>query len=331
MDIRAQVQQNAVADEVSALLAVVRPILIGLLYGLKGEVVREAGGSDNVKLLMLARLRRPGDGDCGICFEYAVHDAVRARNPMVLERIDDALTRLCNVAGDDVASILFAVEKTGSEQLIDTARDLVTDESRIRSGTRGQPAKLQKHIEGIAQAFRRPSARQALPYSISGLWKADLFIGHTDTDRWVGTTVKVNPSQLEGARGLRLGIVPATDTATDAPYLDERRNLVVCPLLYDGNFMQVFFAGWRIVQAFLTADAKMPEAVALDRPPEREVARVLAERRNYPVVDVVEALGAFAQPELLKTEPQQASVVLTRGDQIEMPTVIAPEALQGAA
>jgi hypothetical protein len=59
-------------------------------------------------------------------------------------------------------SILFAVEKTGSEQLIDTARELVTEESRLLSGTRGQPAKLYKHIEGIARAFRRPEVRPFL-------------------------------------------------------------------------------------------------------------------------------------------------------------------------
>ncbi len=169
MDIRAQVQRSPVADEVSALIAVVRPILIGLVWGLKAEVVAEVGGRESVKLSMMPRLRRPGDGDLGICFEYAVHDAVRRRDPMVLERVDDALTRLCGLPGQALDSILFAVEKSGSEQLIGTARELVTTESRLMSGTRGQPAKLHKHIEGIARAFRRPAARQALPYSISGV------------------------------------------------------------------------------------------------------------------------------------------------------------------
>jgi hypothetical protein len=328
MDINTQVQRNAVADEVSALVAVIRPILIGLLFSLKGEVTQEVGGPENVKLRMLPRLRRPGDGDCGICFEYAVHDAMRRNDSMVLERVDDALTRLCNIAGTSLDSILFAVEKSGSEQLIDTASDLVTTQSQIMSGTRGRPVKLQKHIKGIAQAFRRPSARDALPYSISGLWKADLFIGKTDTDRWVGTTVKSNPTSLEGARGLRLGIVPASHTETDVPYMDEKRNLAVCPLLHDGNFMQVFYEGWQVAQAFLSADAQMPAEVVLPRPPMREVARMLVDRRDYPVLDVVEAFEAFAQPELLDTESQQAEVVITRGGGAEMRTVLAPEAQQ---
>jgi hypothetical protein len=327
MEIRNEVQLNPVADEVSALVAVVRPILLGLLVALKTDVVGEAGGRDDVKLKMLARLRRPGDGDCGICFEHAVHDAMRRGDAMVLERVEAALD-LCSVPGASLNSILFAAEKSGSEQLIDTASDLVTQESRILSGTRGQPAKLHKHIKGIAQAFRRPSARNALPYSISGLWKADLFLGKTDSDRWVGTSVKVNPVALEGARGLRVGIVPASHTETDAPYRDDRKNLVVCPLLHDGNFMQVFYEGWQIVQAFLAADAKVPTEAALPRPPMRQVASMLADRREYPVTAVLDGLAALAQPELLKTQEETADVVVTRGSQIEVQTVIVPEAAE---
>jgi len=325
MDIRTEVQRNPVADEVSALVAVVRPILTGLLWGLKEDVVAEVGTREDVKLKMLPRLRRPGDGDCGICFEYAIHDAMRRGDQAVVERVDAAL-KLCNVPGASPDSILFAVEKTGSEQFIDTARELVTEESRILSGTRGQPAKLYKHIEGIAQAFRRPTARAALPWSISGLWKADLFLGTTDSDRWVGTSVKINPDRLEGARGLRVGIVPASHTETDAPYKDDRRNLVVCPLLHDGNFMQVFYEGWQIVQAFLTADAHLPTEAALPRPPMREVARMLADRREYPVIEVHDALIAFSQPHLLETREHRANLVITRGDSVEVQSVLAPQA-----
>jgi hypothetical protein len=45
VEIRVEVQRNPVADEVAALFAVVRPILDGLLYALKHDVVAEAGGS----------------------------------------------------------------------------------------------------------------------------------------------------------------------------------------------------------------------------------------------------------------------------------------------
>ena len=46
----------------------------------------------------------------------------------------------------------------------------------------------------------------------------------------------------------------------------------------------------------------------MPRPIDREVTRILAERREFPVVDVVEAIAAFGQPELLKTDDRQADL-----------------------
>ena len=111
MRIRQERQLNPVADEVLALTAVVRPILTGVLYALKQDVVARLGGYDAITLDMLARVYRGGDGDCGICFEYAVHEAMSRSDPMVLERINDA-ARLCNVPGKEIKSILFGLEKS---------------------------------------------------------------------------------------------------------------------------------------------------------------------------------------------------------------------------
>jgi len=134
MEIRNEKQLNPVADEVSAITAVVCPILSGILLSLKADVVAEVGGREQVKLKMLPRLRRPGDGDTGICFEYAAHDAVRRQEPPVVERVYDALAH-CNVPGQEVASILFGAEKQGSQQLIDTAGASLTEDSRLLSAT----------------------------------------------------------------------------------------------------------------------------------------------------------------------------------------------------
>src|SRR5262249_21783759 len=120
MRVREQKQLNPVQDEVLALTAVVRPILAGTLYALKADVVEEAGGYDNLKVKMLPRLYRGGDGDCGICFEYAVHEAISRGDASVLERMTDA-ARLCKLTGDTPKSILFGLEKSGTQQLIDTA------------------------------------------------------------------------------------------------------------------------------------------------------------------------------------------------------------------
>jgi hypothetical protein len=298
MRIRTEQQLNPVGDEVLALVAVVQPILLGVLYALKQDIVEGVGGYENLTLKTLARLYRPGDGDCGICFEYAVHDAMNRGDPQVLSRVDDAV-KLCKVKGAETKSILFGAEKNGALQLIDTARNILTDESRCLSGVQGQPVKLRQYLDKIVGAFRNRNTKNGLPYSISGLWKADLFLGRSDTDRWVGTSVKSNATQLEGAHGLRIGIIPERQGRSDRVRVDEMKNLVVCPLRHDGDFMQTFYEGWQVVQAFIASDAYVPKEVMLPRPPHREVARMLQDRRDFPVVDIVDAIKPFAQPELL--------------------------------
>jgi hypothetical protein len=300
----------------------VRPILLGVLYGLKEDVAAEGGGYDNIKLKMLPRLRREGDGDVGICFEYAVHDAMNNNGGRVVERISDAI-RLCNIRPKDMKSFLFGMEKTGAIQLIDTAHNILTDKSRVLAGIQGQPAKLRHRLNLLASAFRRPTTRLALPWSIRGLWKADLFVGSTNTQQWVGTSVKINPAQLEGAAGLRIGIVPTRAGRSDKVHLDDGRGLVICPIHHDQDFMQIFYEGWRIVQAFLKADAKIPKEVFLPRPIDREVCKILTERRELPVVDVIEALAVFSQPELLATDEKKVGLESLQGV-AETGTLIAP-------
>jgi hypothetical protein len=281
---------SAVAGEVAALIAVVRPILHGTLMALKEEAAADAGGRQNLLLRQLARIYRQGDGDCGICFEYAVYDAILRRDNHVMDRIDTSLADFCRIRGGDPASILFGAEKNGAFQLIRTAKELLTDDSRLLSGTRGQPCKLRRHLDSVATAFRRADVRDELPWSISGLWKADLFLGRPAADQWVGTTVKINQDHLQHARGLRIGIVPCRQGRTDNVVRDDTKNLIVCPLPHDGAFMEVFYQGWAIVQQFLRADAQMPGEVYLPRAADRQVCRYLEERREYPVVQVLEAL-----------------------------------------
>jgi hypothetical protein len=308
MEIREDRQSNPVADEVGALVAVARPVIAGVLQSISLEVTNTFGQREKLPLRMLGRLRKRGDGDCGITFEYAVHDAVISAQPIVVERVADALNK-CRIVRGDPASILFAIEKTGSQQLISTEIRLINENSRVLTGHRGQPVKLRKYLNTLAAAFRRPGTRLNLPQSIRGLWKADLFLGSTEPDHWVGTTVKINPSHLEAARGLRVAIVPSLAGQSDGIRLDEQRNLVVCPLPHDGSFMQVFYEGWRIVQALCETDFKMPREVDIPNPMHREVARIFVERRDFPVAGVIEATRKFAQPDLLTTSTEIVSNV----------------------
>lgn len=326
MQLVEQTQLGKVEDPHLAMTAVVRPILTGILYGIQQGIAKQLGGYEKITLSLLARTYRPGDGDVGICFEYAVHQALQTGLPDIKDRIDDAVKK-CKVSGSDITSILFGAEKSGSQQIIDTAKDVLTDYSDLLYGKRGRPLKLKRHLNLIAAAFRRPNARLALPYSINGLWKADLFLGRPDTDYWVGTTVKINPKDLHGADGLRIGIIPTLQGKSDAVVRDETKNLIVCPLPYDGEFMQIFYEGWEIVQSFIQSDARVPREVDLPRPDHRRVARYLEDRRDFPVVDVVDALQKIAQPHLLSTSGKTVKVDNQR-KQSEIRGVIAPIALR---
>lgn len=319
-------QANPVGSEVLARISIVRPILTALLAGIKAEVLAECGGPAGMKLFMLPRAYRDGCGDIGFCFEWAIHDAVRQGHPMVMERLTDAARR-CKLPGVQLRSILFGVEKSGRTRIIDTANELLTDDSRILTGAQAQPPKLKAYMNMLAAAFNRPETRNALPSSINGLWKADLFFGSTDADRWLGTTLKINARDLEGARGLRIGIVPATQGSSDKIFLDSSKNLVVCPIPYDGSFMELFFTGWRIVQQFIAADAKVPAPVALPAPADRQVARELEMRREFPIVEVVAALEAQSQRDLLIPAQKHVSTSTEReADNLLNDLVVAPVA-----
>jgi hypothetical protein len=185
---------------------------------------------------------------------------------------------------------------------------------------------LKRHLNAAAAAFRKKGVGSGLPQSISGLWRADLFLGSPRADRWVGTTVKINPAGLEGDRGLRVGIVPASQGKSDRIRRDEGRNLIICPLPYDGSFVETFYMAWEVVTAFLDADARIPKEAFLPRPAARTVARYLADRREFPVIEVVDALVPLSQPELLQSKNETVGIILTGGksDRIETSSVLAP-------
>lgn len=305
-------KEDEIGSEVAALYAVIVPILKGITYSLKRKILQSFNLTyETITLEQLARLYREGSGDCGICFEYAVHDAILDSNADVLNRIDHALVKFCKIKNGNPTSILFGAEKTGAIQLIDSVNKHLTDESRLLTGNVGKPIKLKKHIQGVLNAFRKKSEREKLPNSINGLWKADLFVGKTEPDQWVGTTVKINPSQLEGAKGLRLAIVPADQGKKDKIYKNEVKNLIVCPLPYDQSFVEIFYQGWNIVKMFLNADAQLPKEVLLPRSCDRLVCKELQCRRVYPVMDVIEAFEILQQPGLIVIEEDEVKLQST--------------------
>src|SRR5215471_9055066 len=293
MEIWEDRQKNPVADEVSALVAVTGPIITGVLRSISAEVTSTFGERDKLPLKMLGRLRKEGDGDCGIAFDYAVHDAVKSREPVVAERVADALGK-CGVSGGDPSSILFAIEKSGAQELISTEPSLVMDNSPVLLSEGGRPVSLREHLAAIGAAFRLPDALLNLAQSIRGLWKTELFLGSADRDQWVSAGIHMSPPPLRAVEAPRIAIVPSMTGRSDAIRLDEQKNTVICPLPHDGSFIQIFHEGWQIVQALCASDFTMLSPLDIPSPVHREVA----------VMEVIQATRKFAQPGLLTSSTE---------------------------
>ena len=77
------------------------------------------------------------------------------------------------------------------------------------------------------------------------------------------------------------------------------------------------------MQSFLKADAQIPKEALLPRPIDREVCKIMAERREFPVVDVIEALETFSQQGLLATHEKKVDLQPLQGE-AETATLIAP-------
>lgn len=317
-------QTNDVCSEYEALFSVIHPILTGLILSLKQDIVKQIGGYENISLELFTRLYEPGDGDCGICFEYAVHDAIVNRNPDVLNRIDTALSKYCKIKGDIPSSILFGAEKSGQLHFIDSVKEHLTDNSQLLTGNKGKPIKLKKHIDGVVSAFKKPQDRAKLPNSINGLWKADLFVGNTLMDNWVGTTVKINPSHLESARGLRLGIVPCKQGRNDKIEKHEIKNLIICPIPYDKSFMEIFLEGFNIVKQFILAHGKMPSEINLPSSLDRLVCKELVARKRFPILEVIEVLKSMGQPHLMDVVTKETTIESNDADDLKINRIVTP-------
>jgi hypothetical protein len=276
------------------------PVLEATLLSLSRDRVDRLGGLSQITLADLAREYRGGDGDAGICFEYAVHQAIGRRDNLIYPFASEVLEQFCKIGGG-AESILFGPEKDGVIPIIESVTGALTDDSRVYVGNAGNPPKLKRYIPQIVAAFHRHEVRNGLPRSINGLWKADLFIGNHDVDRWVGTTVKIKPQSLESANGLRIGIYPRMNDR-DTPRFDRLLNLVRLPLNYDSAFMELFYASFFLTRQFLNADARVPPPVALPAAEDRFVTSELESRRNFPLLDVLGVLRVMSQPDLLEVQ-----------------------------
>lgn len=100
----------------------------------------------------------------------------------------------------------------------------------------------------------------------------------------------------------------------------------MCPLPYDQSFVEIFYQGWNIIKMFLNADAHLPKEVLLPRGADRLVCKGMEIRRNYPVVDVMDAFSILQQPGLVLVNDGEVSLHSTLKD-TQINKIIAPMAI----
>ena len=307
MKLQIDTQIGFVADETRSKFAICSSIIKGFLFSLKRERIERLGGYEKVTLWDIAReTRTESDGDCGICLEYALHDSISQRNPLVWPIVSEALNDFCKIK-DGAHSILFGAEKNNYIDLINSNSHYINPQTRILHGTPGKPVYLERYMEAITKSIYSAPARELLPQSIRGLWRADLFVGSPNTNQWVGTTLKINKDALKGDTGLRLGMYPEKRRGERIEY-NERLNLIMCPIPYDGHFMEAYYKSYGIMRAIIHSDCNMPPPVLLADSGDRYIADELIKRKNFPALEISQALTVLGQPGLIATAPPTGEI-----------------------
>jgi hypothetical protein len=302
-----EVQTNYVTEPIRARFAMIIPILRGMLFSTKRDIVEQAGGYEKITLEMFCRVYIEHPGDYGICFEYALHNSVKTRQPSIYNKVSYVLDQFCKI-GTQVESILFGAEKEGNQSILETAKSILTANSKLLTGTQARPAFLKRHLENISLAMNRSNVAQNLPASIRGVWKADLFLGNPQTDYWVATTLKTNRKKIEEAPGLRIAIYPE-ERANEEPQMIG--SLIHCPLPYNMEFMELFGVTFQIIKQLIAAKGKLPSRAALVYYDDQEVAKWLADRAHFPVYEILNALEPIKQVDLLAENGEEQTQAIS--------------------
>jgi len=305
MEISVQRQIIPIEENIRARYSLIIPIIRGMLYSTKLDIVNNCGGIDGITFDTFTRIYIEHPGDYGICFEYAVHEAIRNKDPVLQPYISSIINDYCKIK-DEAQSILFAIEKTGNAYIVESNKGLINKDSRILVGSAGKPPLLERHLENIKKAFHNPKYVEKLPDCIKGIWKADLFLGGQTTNQWVATTLKTRKEAFEAAPGLRIGMYPEADKKKKV-VIDSAKNLIMCPLPYNGDFMQLFGASFAIVKQIIAAHCNQPSRVALYYEDDQAVAKYLVDRKEFTVKAILESLEAIKQVGLLHEEKETIS------------------------
>ena len=246
-----------------------------------------------------------GDG-----FEWAVHEAVIGREKKVIEPIAQALRRASRFVPDrEPTSLLFGQERAKYLGFLDAVVDEAgTDASLVPEGS-GRPFRFGPWV---ATAALGHVSETILPERIKQIWKTDLFLSAINDAKYFATTIKSNFAQLEGGKGLRIGIVPespAHENHSGVRY-DSAKKLWVVSLADPDGFMGMFNDAYMAVGRAVCTLGRQQTPPYYTKP-SAKAQRVELQIEKYPDAKVVEIEGALdeaAQQNLVSTQSRLLGV-----------------------
>ena len=257
----------------------VAPVIEATLYSLRRDRVERLGGYDHVDLedLQPSRWRRAtAMPESASSTPSTRRSRTRTRSSTRLQRSPGGVLRYRRRIRRRSCS---GRRRTARSRSSSRFRSALTEDSRVlcrQPWTTGEAQRVYPADRSGVPAER--GAKQAAR-SISGLWKADLFLGNPDSEKWVGTTVKSNANGLVGAQGLRIGIYPKVN-AKDAPRKDDDLRLIRLPLHTTESSWSCSGSRSSSVGAFFRARGKVPPPISLPDAEDRFVTGELAQRAS---------------------------------------------------
>ena len=308
------IEQAVPIDEYGrALYAVSRSILRAILDALSDEDLRDLNTPlEEVRMRQLAKVARieRDKGMRGDGFEWAVHEAILGKEPRVLDPLSAVLKRACkSVIDSEPESILFGHERARYLGFLDAVVNTAgTDASIIPEG-QGRPFQFGPWV---AKAAQGKAAERSLHERIKQIWKTDLFLSTHDDHKFFATTVKSNYKQLEGGKGLRIGIVPESpdDGNSEGIRYNQENGLWVVSLADPNGFMGLFNDGYHAVARAICTLGKQPTPPYYTKP-SAKAQKVQTQIEKYPdatVMEIEAALDEAAQQDLITTSTKLVSV-----------------------
>ncbi|WP_139207513.1 hypothetical protein [Phytopseudomonas flavescens] len=308
------IEQNAPIDEYGrALYAIARSVLRAFIDSLSEEDLADLNTELNKvtmrQLSKIARLDRDkgmrGDG-----FEWAVHEAILGKEPLIIDPVAHALKKASTKIKDACpASLLFGHERAKYLGFLDAVIDGAGDQSYLLPQGSGRPFHFGPWVSLAAQGIQ---AEGFLNERIKKIWKTDLFLSVEDDPRYFAATIKSNYNLLEGGQGLRIGIVPeSTDIGNrEGVRFDQKHGLWIVTLADPNGFMGLFNDGYHAVARVLLKLGKLPQPEYWVKP-SAKAQRLMEQMHKYEnstALDVEEALNEAAQQDLVTQKHQLISV-----------------------